>query len=132
MWTVVGSNPPRAIMRKIIALMLLLTLGCEQPTKIVVVKEQPQVIQKRPFVGITVQTFEDGRKPIIVKVEPNSPAARAGIQEGDWLYKINGKTIETEDDLKSQMSKIEVGVPINFVVSVFGGEQLIKVIPEGK
>lgn len=111
--------------------MFLIVCGCEQPAKIVVIKEpQQEIIKRRPFVGITVQTFTDGRKPVIIKVEPNSPAARSGIQEGDWLLKINGKTIETDDDLKSQMSKIEFGVSINFTVSVFGGDQLIKVIPE--
>ena len=41
----------------------------------------------------------------IVYIDKNSPAMNAGIQTGDFIVKINNKTIITVDDIYRQLSE---------------------------
>jgi len=47
----------------------------------------------RPIIGIVMAEGEDGQV-MIAGVTPNGPAARAGLQAGDVLERINGQAIE--------------------------------------
>ncbi|MGF1539254.1 MAG: HhoA/HhoB/HtrA family serine endopeptidase [Pleurocapsa sp.] len=49
------------------------------------------------------------RGVIIVEVMPNSPAAQAGLQVGDIIEAINGKDIQTADQVQKAVEQIEVG-----------------------
>lgn len=52
---------------------------------------------RRGWLGVSMG-FEDG-KVKISRVVKNSPAEKAGIREGDFIKKINGKTIKTTEDV---------------------------------
>jgi serine protease Do len=49
------------------------------------------------------------RGVIIVEVMPDSPAARAGLQVGDIIEAINGKNIQTADEVQQAVDQIQVG-----------------------
>jgi S1-C subfamily serine protease len=49
---------------------------------------------------------------IVVGVEPESPAASAGILFGDLILSMAGRPIETAVDLRSALSRIPMGSPI--------------------
>ncbi len=47
----------------------------------------------RPTLGLTVVDVADLEGPVIVAVDPNGPAAKAGIQPGDVLIKANAQPV---------------------------------------
>jgi S1-C subfamily serine protease len=53
---------------------------------------------------------------LILGVEPNSPAQRAGLQDGDLLISFNGQTIESIDDLQRQLTEDCVGKSCSITV----------------
>ena len=46
----------------------------------------------RPYLGATVEPTSDGAK--VIQVVPDSPASRAGLQEGDLLFRINAAEVK--------------------------------------
>lgn len=52
---------------------------------------------RRGWLGISMD-FKDGRVKIL-RVVKNSPAEKAGIRKGDFIKKINGKTIKTTGEV---------------------------------
>jgi len=58
---------------------------------------------------------------LIGQVEPGSPAEKAGIQVGDLVTEINGKPIQSSDDLAAQ---VRLGSP--------GQEVRVKLVRDGK
>jgi S1-C subfamily serine protease len=46
---------------------------------------------------------------LVLGVEPNSPAQRAGLVDGDVVVSLDGHTIETIDDLQRQLTDQRVG-----------------------
>ncbi|MDO8681889.1 MAG: trypsin-like peptidase domain-containing protein [Armatimonadota bacterium] len=54
---------------------------------------------------------------IVGEVEPNSPAAKAGIQKGDIITHVNGKPVVEGDELQEAIRKIEVGDTITFKIA---------------
>lgn len=53
---------------------------------------------------------------LVLNVEPDGPAARAGLREGDLLVGFKGHTIATLDDLQRLLVGSEIGVKSSLVV----------------
>jgi S1-C subfamily serine protease len=53
---------------------------------------------------------------LILKVEPDSPAARAGLREGDLLVGFKDQTVTSLDDLQRLMVGSEIGVKSILVI----------------
>jgi S1-C subfamily serine protease len=53
---------------------------------------------------------------MVVGVEPGSPAARAGLVEGDVIVEADGRPVRHIDDLHKLMTEERVGVPVTFTV----------------
>jgi S1-C subfamily serine protease len=84
---------------------------------------------RRSFVGVAGQTVPIHRRIVryyqlpvdsavlIVGVEKNSPAERAGLREGDLLYKFSGQKICSLDDLHRVLigEKIGQDVPVEII-----------------
>ena len=74
---------------------------------------------QRGYIGVEVQDLDQNiaqafgldfyRGVIITNVEPNSPAAQAGLQNGDIVKSLNGKTIHNAGSLRTSISLIRAG-----------------------
>ncbi len=67
----------------------------------------------------------------IPQVMPNSPAEEAGIQEGDVIVQVNGRTVNDSRTVIEEVSGSQ-GVPVEFVVRRDGEEISIVVTPRVK
>ena len=62
-------------------------------------------------------------------MEPAGPAARAGLQSGDWIVALDGQTMATVDELRRRLAAGAVGVPISVSVIKEGKSRAVSVIP---
>jgi S1-C subfamily serine protease len=70
------------------------------------------------------------RGVLIAELEANSPAARAGLKQGDILVGYKGQPIATIDDLHKKLVAAEIGVP-SPMMALRGTEVLfVMVVPE--
>jgi S1-C subfamily serine protease len=69
---------------------------------------------------------------MIVGIEPNTPAAKAGLLEGDVIVEADGNPVRHIDDLHKLMTEERVGVPVRLTV-IRGTEKLdVVVVPAEK
>jgi S1-C subfamily serine protease len=59
----------------------------------------------------------------IVSVEPGGPAARAGLEAGDWIIALDGRPAQTVDALHRHLAAATFGVPI-IVTTIRGREKI--------
>lgn len=83
------------------------------------------------YIGISVRVDGEGffLNPTIVtakvaKVDPDSPAHRAGIAEGDLILEVEGKRVagSRAKDLKPYLER-EVGQPLRFLLKTSSAEE---------
>jgi len=67
---------------------------------------------------------------MIEEVLPNSPAKKAGIQEGDIIVKIDGKPVESASDVRDALSELDSPKPIQLDLLREGKPMQITVTPE--
>lgn len=77
---------------------------------------------RRGYLGINIQPLTENiaaglglpkeRGEIVTNIEPNGPAARAGIQRGDVIVRINGQEVTTENTLSYIVANQPIGRPI--------------------
>lgn len=66
---------------------------------------------ERGYIGVSISDLKKDLKDIydsdsgafIVQVEPDSPAAKAGLQRGDLIVKVNNDAIKNANDLKNSI-----------------------------
>jgi serine protease Do len=64
----------------------------------------------KPRLGISAQDTEDGNGVKILDIDDDdSPAAKAGLKEGDVITQVNGKAITSTEDLKQSMQDLKKG-----------------------
>lgn len=64
---------------------------------------------------------------LVISVEPNSPAATAGLREGDVLVEFDGQPVPTIDALHKLLTGERIGVPSN-ITFLRNTEKLIRTI----
>jgi serine protease Do len=91
---------------------------------------------ERAWIGVGVNNLPEDRSKmfyptdygaLVGRVEPRSPAARAGLVPGDVILSINGKRIEDAAGLIHEVAKLHVGNSADLLVSRQGQEKTIKV-----
>ncbi len=68
--------------------------------------------QPDPVFNVVAPAF----RPMIVEVVPDSPAATAGLQEGDHIRSVDGQELSPEDDLAAIIAKHKPGDSITLEV----------------
>lgn len=82
---------------------------------------------RRGYLGVGIQPLDEGtaealglpknQGELISRVEPNEPAARAGIKQGDVIISVNGRNVSPDQTLSFIVGSLPVGsrVPIELL-----------------
>ncbi len=82
----------------------------------------------RPYLGITIQTqyvqIENRYEyhVVVITVEENSPASKAGLQPGDVILAFNGAEVEENSDLLAERDKYKPGDTVKLTILRNGGQ----------
>lgn len=63
---------------------------------------------------------------LVVRVEPQSPAARAGVQAGDIILQLNGRSIDSSKDLPQLVGGMQPGTRVKLTIWRKGSEQKLE------
>ncbi|MGD1862479.1 MAG: HhoA/HhoB/HtrA family serine endopeptidase [Leptolyngbyaceae cyanobacterium] len=66
---------------------------------------------------------------LIVRVLEDTPAAAGGLQAGDIIQQVNGKSVETPTDVQAQVDAGEIGQPLTVEILREGETQAVTVRP---
>lgn len=76
--------------------------------------------------GAYIVPSEDGEPSVL----PDSPAEKAGLEEGDVITKVNGEEIDESNSLTSLIGRHDVGESVELTIVRDGQEQTISVTLE--
>jgi serine protease Do len=86
----------------------------------------PALAQEPGWVGISIEDQRDGGA-IVRRVEPNSPADRAGVKEGDVVIEFDKEPVIGVQQLSRLVRETPVGRTVDLKVRRGDGEQTLKV-----
>lgn len=91
----------------------------------------------RGYLGVMIQTLTpdlaknfgmDGRKGVLIgDVNPDTPAAKAGLQQGDIIVQFNGKPVEEVGSFRTHVATTKPGTKVDMVV-VRDGKEMHKTV----
>jgi S1-C subfamily serine protease len=97
---------------------------------------------RRSYIGVSAQTVPVHRRVVrfydlpkemgvvVLGVEENSPARRAGLREGDIIVALEGQPLAGVDDLHRMLTDVRVGVNCALTVLRWTEKLELKVVPE--
>jgi S1-C subfamily serine protease len=97
---------------------------------------------RRSYVGISGQTVPVHRRVVrfydlpketgalVLSVEEDSPAQRAGVRQGDVIIALEGQPVAGVDDLHRLLTEVRVGVSSALTVLRWTEKLELKVVPE--
>ena len=83
------------------------------------------------FAGLNLAIGVRDRRPVIDAIVSGSPAAQAGLMQGDVIKTIDGRTVETFEDAERQVSE-NAGSAMSIVVERDGNPLTFDVTPSSK
>ncbi len=91
----------------------------------------------RGYIGVTIQNVDQGiadnygldrpEGALVNSVEKGGPADRAGIEVGDLILELNGKTVRDRDDLRLRIGEMSPGQNVDLTVLRNGGRKSFSV-----
>jgi serine protease Do len=88
------------------------------------IREEQLPIAESVNLGLSLGDARDGS--LVRSVEDDSPAAEAGIEEGDVVRKVNRRIVHTAAETTRELQRIEAGRPIFVMVWRDGREMLFE------
>ena len=97
---------------------------------------------RRSFIGVSAQTVPVHRRVVrfydlpkesgalVLSVEENSPAKRAGLRDGDIIVALEGKPVAGVDDLHRLLADIRAGANCSLTVLRHTDKLELKIVPE--
>src|SRR5688572_1047625 len=92
---------------------------------------------ERGRIGVSIQEVSQSlaqsfgldrpRGALVASVEKDGPAAKAGIQPGDVLLGVNGKTVERSSELPPLVAAVKPGTQATFEVWRDGGKRNVQI-----
>ena len=92
---------------------------------------------ERGWLGVSLQPLTpelagsfglpDANGALVAQVVPQSPAAKAGLEAGDVVRKLDGKKVESTKTLREHVAQIAPGTRVELVVLRAGKERTIDV-----
>jgi serine protease Do/serine protease DegQ len=90
---------------------------------------------RRGLLGVVVQDItpdlaqafglEQTRGAVVTGIQPDSPAAKAGLEQGDVLLTVNGKAAKSGMDMRNQVGLLKIGDEVRMEISR-QGKTLVK------
>jgi S1-C subfamily serine protease len=99
-----------------------------------------QLIRKgkvqRGMLGVAIQPvtsdiaaslgLKEVRGVLVNSVNPGGPAERAGIKQGDVILQLNGKNIDSGNELRNEVAALSPGTDVNLTISRDGSQHQIR------
>jgi S1-C subfamily serine protease len=97
---------------------------------------------RRSFIGVSGQTVPVHRRVVrfydlpretgalVLSVEDNSPAKRAGLRDGDVIVALEGRPVAGVDDLHRLLTEVRVGVSSKLTIVRYTEKLELKIVPE--
>jgi putative serine protease PepD len=82
---------------------------------------------KHAYLGLQTTTAQNGSGAQIAEATPGGPSDRAGLQAGDIVKKVDGKTITSPDDVAQSIADKSPGDKVTVTVERNGREQTVDV-----
>jgi S1-C subfamily serine protease len=82
---------------------------------------------RRSYLGLGGQTIRTG--VLVTNVEPESPAATAGLVNGDVIVRFNDEPVKTIDDLHRVLTEERIGVPSKLGLVRAGAVRTLPIVP---
>ena len=92
---------------------------------------------RRGWLGVRIQVvsediaeglgFKEPKGAIVANVEENTPAAQAGVKQGDVILKFDGKEVDRHHSLQSIVSETKIGSTVNMEVLREGKPMTLRV-----
>jgi serine protease Do len=89
----------------------------------------PAIAQDPGWIGISIGDQQDGGV-IVRRIEPNSPAVRAGLREGDVILEFNREPVIGVQQLTRIVRETPVGRTVDIKVRRDGREETLKITSE--
>lgn len=90
----------------------------------------PEVAQQFNDDPNSVMLVPEIKGVLVVRVVPNSPAAKAGVRRGDVITSVAGTEIETAEQLQKAVEQSQLGQPLSITVRRGGQTQKLSVRPQ--
>lgn len=68
----------------------------------------------KPKMGLQIQDVDEGKGVKVKDVNDESPAAKAGIKQGDVITQLNGKDVDGVDSLRNEIRDLKEGDVVKF------------------
>lgn len=81
----------------------------------------------RPWLGVSMDSKKDVSGVTVKHVIRSSPAAKAGIREGDRLLKVDGRSVATSQEVVGVVAAHAVGDMLPVVIARAGAESTLRV-----
>jgi len=81
----------------------------------------------KPRIGLQIQDLEEGKGVKVKDVDEDSPAAKAGLKEGDVITQLNGKDVAGVDELRDAIRDVKEGETVKFSYKRDGKKQTVEV-----
>ena len=81
----------------------------------------------RPRLGLRAQDTEDGKGVKVLDVDDDSPADKAGIEEDDIITSVEGKSVNSADELANAYKENKDKSPIKFSITRDGKSSVVEV-----
>jgi S1-C subfamily serine protease len=97
---------------------------------------------RRSYIGVSAQTVPVHRRVVrfydlpkesgalVISVEENSPAKRAGLRDGDIIVALEGKAVAGVDDLHRLLTDVRVGASCSLTALRRTEKLELKIVPE--
>lgn len=82
---------------------------------------------RKPKIGLQIQDVEEGKGVTVKDVDEDSPAAKAGIKDGDVITEVNGKEVAGVDELRTAIKDLKEGEAVKFSYKRSGKSQTAEV-----
>jgi S1-C subfamily serine protease len=99
---------------------------------------------RRSYIGVAAQNVELPRwlvrrvdllqttAVLVMGVEPDSPAAKANVEEGDLIIAVDDRSITSIDDLHTYLTRSRAGINSRMTVLRAGEKQDVVIVPAEK